>query len=577
MANLNNLIAYFTMEAGIISMFPMYSGGLGGLAGDHILTAADFDLPFVSVSLLWKEGYFKQTIDNEGWQHESPQDYNPYEFAQPLPNKIDVQINGRKVHVGAWKQIVKGNSGSTVDHILLTTDVDGNEERDRKITNHLYAGDELYNQDRYWRLAQEIVLGVGGFRMLQDIGLSPNICHLNEGHSAFLLFELLREYKNTEAVKSKTHFTMHTPEKAGNDDFEWDLVYRVIGKDYINHVKSVVPNLEQLASDPETGKCHTTRIALNFSGSTNAVSVKHTEVSKNIFKDYNIFPVTNGVHNRWVGPEMDALYRTINQNWRGNPFCLTDIADNISNHDFLEARYKQHTRMVDFVNANNCTGATLDYDIPTIGFARRAAAYKRGTLLFHDFERLVDIMKGTKLKLQFVFAEKAHPHDYLGKEIIKYTIDFLKELNRRGIPGGFVEEYNIDKAMLLTQGAHTWLSTPKRPHEASGTSGMKSAINGGTNFSVLDGWWNEVARYLGRMKGGWSIGPEPVESNLVEVSDDEDARDMYSKLENDVILTLQNPEKLAMMGKEAIKISPDFNTVRMLQHYMGKVYFKNNS
>ncbi|MCF6157373.1 MAG: alpha-glucan family phosphorylase [wastewater metagenome] len=551
-------IAYFSMEIGIDPHIPTYSGGLGILAGDTIKSCADLKVPMVAVTLLYTHGYFFQKLDVQGNQQEFPVQWNPKDFLKPLPNKVLVQIEKRTVIIQAWQLDIFGITGYPVPVIFLTTNLKENSEYDRSLNDSLYGGDQTY------RLAQEIVLGIGGVRMLRDLGYTEiEKYHMNEGHASLLTLELLQEQKTKkellwdyETVRNLCVFTTHTPVPAGHDQFPYDLVSRVLGE--------FVPFdiLKMLAGEE---KLNMTLLALNLSTYINGVAKRHGDVSKSMFPGYPIDSITNGVHsNTWICDSFKNLYDKYMPGWRNDPFSLR-YALSIPEEEIWQAHTEAKRKLIDYVNEE--TNAGLHYDTFTIGFARRATLYKRADLIFSDINRLIHIAN-TSGNIQFIFAGKAHPQDRPGKEVIKKIFSGIDQL-RDQIKILYLENYDIGMGKLLTSGVDLWLNTPLRPNEASGTSGMKAAHNGVPSFSVLDGWWIE-----GHIKGvtGWSIGPETFDSGY---DSKKDAEELYRKLEEVIIpMFYQNRRKWLTIMQHSIAMNASFfNTHRMVQQYVLNSYF----
>lgn len=548
-------IAYFSMEIGIKSEIQTYSGGLGILAGDTIKSCADLNVPTSGVTLIYKKGYFYQKIDEQGNQHEYPSEWNPSDFLELLPNKITVTIEGRPVVVQAWWHNVIGKSGHSVPVLYLDTDLEENSEYDRALSYYLYGGDQRY------RLAQEIVLGIGGVRMLKELGLHHIMrYHMNEGHSSLLTLELLNTHKNNhhdwnlDAVKKMCVFTTHTPVPAGQDQFGYDLVKQVLG--------DLVP-MDFLKQIGGSDKLNMTRLALNLSHYENGVAKEHGRVSQEMFPGYKIDSITNGVHSAtWICDSFKRLFDKYISGWENDSFSLR-YALNIPNDEVWRAHHEMKSRFISLVNSRS--NAALELDTLTIGFARRATAYKRIDLVFHDINRLVDISKNVG-KIQFIFSGKAHPNDWQGKELIKRIIELSKQLNN-SIKICYIPNYDMQLAKMLVSGVDLWLNTPKRPQEASGTSGMKAAHNGIPSFSILDGWWIE-----GCIENltGWAIGNYADKNS----NDDDDARSLYDKLEKVIIPTFYNErEQWINIIRHTIAINGSFfNTQRMVQQYVLNAY-----
>lgn len=535
-------IAYFSMEIGLNENIPTYSGGLGILAGDHIKSAADLNVPLAAVTLLYKRGYFIQNINPFGMQEELYPYFDPRAFMEPLPLRITVRIEGRDVHVGVWKYNQEGITGR-VPIYFLDTDLPTNAPEDRLITQYLYGG------DHHTRISQEAVLGIGGYLALKRLEPKITTYHMNEGHAVFLTLALLKDLGGDEAqVKSKCVFTTHTPVPAGHDKFAYDLAEKVIGE-------YLPKNIRQLAG---MEILNTTVLALNLSRAANGVSELHGEISRQMFPGYNIGHITNGVHHlSWTGPEFKALFDKYIPNWRQEPKLLGDISM-IPDSDIVEAKKKAKRRLISYVNSVSAVGFT-DEQL-TICFARRAAAYKRATLVFSDLEFLFNLSRD---RVQFVFAGKAHPQDEPGKELIKEIINIGRQYENK-LRLVFVPNYNIWVAGLMTAGADVWLNTPRRPREASGTSGMKVCFNGGVNMSVLDGWWREACK---NRINGWAIGDDE------DQSDEAAAADLYQDLDDMVTTYYANPKQwLSIMRRSISDMAPQFNTHRMVMEYFHKYY-----
>lgn len=559
-------IAYFSMEIGFRNDIPTYSGGLGVLAGDTIKSAADLNLPVVAVTLIHRKGYFRQEIDENGWQKEFPEVWNPADHMMLLPNKIHIKIEGRDVAVQAWVyDIINPITKWFVPIFFLDTDLPENSPADRELTDHLYGGDDRY------RLKQEAVLGIGGVRMLKAQGFVIKKYHMNEGHAALLTIELLlrhkkdieavwdeREVWDTERVKELCIFTTHTPVEAGHDKFPYEMVEGTLG--------ALIP-IDVLKDLGGKDKLNLTRLAMNLSSQINGVAKKHADVSKLLFPGYKISAITNGVHTfTWTCESMARLYNKYIPGWVNEPEFFVRVGK-IPDSEIWDAHMEAKRKLIDYVN--KVTGAGMDYDTLTIGFARRATAYKRANLLFHDTERLKRIGKG---KIQVIYAGKAHPHDTDGKKNIQEIIRRGKELKNE-IKIVYLQGYDMALGLMMVSGVDVWLNTPMRPREASGTSGMKAAHNGVVNFSVLDGWWIE-----GHIEGytGWSIGAPPTESTLVQPTDDMDAESLYYKLEHDVIETYYNNRDiwLRMMQNAIGKNAYYFNSHRMMRRYVTEAYIR---
>jgi glycogen phosphorylase len=558
-------IAYFSMEIGIQNDIPTYSGGLGVLAGDTIRTGADLKLPMVAVTLISKKGYFRQELDEWGKQTELVNAWDPSQYMTLLPTKITIQIEGHDVFVQAWQYNVESLTKGCVPIFFLDTDVEENTPEDRELTAYLYGGDLAY------RLKQEIILGIGGVRMLHEIGFEIKKYHMNEGHSSLLTLELLNRFKrpiedvwdeklvwDIDRVKDLCVFTTHTPVDAGHDRFPYDLVTKIIGEFIPINV------LKQLG-----GKdlLNMTRLGLNLSEFINGVAKKHTEVSRNMFPGYEISAITNGVHTfTWTCDSFKRLYDKYLPGWANEPELFVRVG-RIPDDEIWAAHLEAKKILFQYVREK--TGIMLNPDILTIGFARRATAYKRADLIFSDVERLVKIGKG---KLQLVYAGKAHPKDDTGKKLIEKIFAIQNQL-KDSISLAYLKNYDMDIALRLVSGVDVWLNTPMRPREASGTSGMKATHNGVMNFSVLDGWWIE-----GHIEGytGWSIGPSPTETLLVENIDTSDADDLYLKLEN-ILIPLYYGDRhmwVRMMQNAIGKNAYYFNSHRMMRRYVTDAYIR---
>jgi starch phosphorylase len=580
-------IAYFSMEIALDAGMPTYAGGLGVLAGDTIRAAAEVKVPMVAVSLLHRKGYLSQRLDASGWQHEEPTEWPVEKFLQEVPQRVQVTIQRRIVHVRAWKYDVKGFSTFTLPVFLLDTDLPENSEWDRTLTHYLYGGDRLY------RLCQEVVLGIGGTRMLRALGFKHLAhFHMNEGHAALLTLELLAEqckqagrdcvnHDDIEAVREKCIFTTHTPVPAGHDQFPMELVANVIGhradfmdmKDLfcVNLVNEVFGKAGEFASFKDvlqSGQTlNMTYLALNLSHYINGVAKKHGEVSRHMFGGYEIDAITNGVHAAtWVSPPFQELFDQHISGWRQDNFSLR-FAQGLPRAEIWQAHVVAKQRLLDFVNRK--ARVSLDPDALTLGFARRAARYKRGDLLVRDLGRLREITaRGGKL--QIIYAGKAHPNDFDGKEFIQRIVQ-VREALKPAISLVYLENYDMEMAKLLTAGVDVWLNTPQPPLEASGTSGMKAALNGVPSLSILDGWWIE-----GWIEGqtGWAIGEHCDKAPNDPERTACDADSLYDKLER-VILPLfhQNRDGFTDVMRHCISLNGSFfNTQRMVQQYVVKAY-----
>ncbi|MFO7677245.1 MAG: alpha-glucan family phosphorylase [Thermoplasmatota archaeon] len=545
-------IAYFSMEIGIDQHIPTYSGGLGILAGDTLKSCADLNVPIVGVTLLSEHGYFYQKIDAEGNQIELPINFNINHFLTRLPSKTTVTIEDRTVHVHIWVYLVKGVSGYIVPVFFLDTNIDKNNDEDREITKHLYGGDERY------RLKQEIVLGIGGVRGLHALGYRTiDKYHMNEGHAALGTLELFDRVKNIQRVREECVFTTHTPVAAGHDQFDLSFAKPMIGE--------LLPD-SILADVTFENRLNMTKLALFFSHYVNGVAKKHGEVSRMMFPGYTIDSITNGVHSpTWVSDPFQRLFDKNIPGWRSDSYILRS-AFSINKDDIWKAHLEAKKKLIDFVN--NRYNAGMNYNHFTIGFARRQTPYKRPDLLISDPDRLVKISEKVGA-IQIIYAGKAHPKDNSGKETIKRIYKTMKEIGGK-VKISYIHNYDIAIGKLMTAGVDIWVNTPRRPREASGTSGMKAAHNGVPQFSTLDGWWLE-----GCIENitGWAIGPEKTEE---EASDDNiDRNDLYNKLESWIIPKFYNDrENWIRTMRSSIAVNASFfNTNRMVQQYVLNAYF----
>ena len=545
-------IAYFSMEIGIVKDIPTYSGGLGVLAGDIVKASADLKLQMVALTLVSRKGYFRQKLTKYGEQQESPEEWDPSKSLFLMPKKTTVTIEGRQVKVQAWLYEYQSPTGGMVPILFLDTDVEGNGEDDRRITDYLYGGDKRY------RFKQEIVLGIGGVRILNELGFKIRKYHMNEGHSALLTFELLKEQNmDAEKVQSLCVFTTHTPIEAAFDQFSYNMVDDVLGKEYW------ILNIKQYAGQDNLNM---TYLALNLSKYVNGVSKAHMEYSRKLFPGHYIRFVTNGVHSfTWTCPFFRALFDKYIPSWANEPVLLVRALE-IPSQEIWDAHMKAKKSLIDFVERNN--GVKLDPDVLTLGFARRATGYKRATLIFSDLHRLLEVNKSGKI--QMVFAGKAHPRDIEGKRLIKEIHNYADKLKDQ-IKIAYLEDYNMEVAGKLTSGVDVWLNTPIPPMEASGTSGMKAAHNGVVNFSVLDGWWVE-----GCVEGvtGWSIGPHPKEFVTDEEKRELELRDLYSKLEYLIAPTFyrQRDTWIDLMKNSIARIAHYFQIQWVMRRYITEAY-----
>jgi starch phosphorylase len=559
------VIAYFSMEVALESHIPTYSGGLGVLAGDTLRSAADLELALVGVTLIHRKGYFFQRLDRDGRQDEEPVAWPVDDLLQPTEGSCVVEVEGRPVTVRAWRYAVAGAGGSTVPVLLLDTDVVGNDPYDRRLTDNLYGGDERY------RLAQEVILGIGGMRVLRGLGYTRvSKFHMNEGHSALLALELFaEELERTpddrngaiERTKGRCVFTTHTPVPAGHDRFPLELARTVLGAPRVDVLHALG------CCDSELNMTH---VALTLSHYVNGVSKRHGEVSHSMFPNYPIGSITNGVHSAtWASPSFAGLYDHFIPGWRKDSFSLR-YAISIPLDSIRRAHREAKQRLVGEVNER--TNAGFHGDVFTLGFARRATVYKRPDLLFHDPERLRSVARQHG-GLQILFAGKAHPRDEGGKALISKIVQWGTKLAPE-LRTVYLPNYDLEMGVLLTAGVDVWLNTPKAPYEASGTSGMKAAHNGVPSLSVLDGWWLE-----GYVEGitGWAIGPP--RGSRAERSDAEDATDLYWTLEKQVLPLHADPgDGWARLMRSTIAFNASFfNTQRMLQQYVVMAYANSGS
>ena len=553
-------IAYFSMEMALDSRIPSYSGGLGVLAGDTLRSAADLELPMIGVSLVSRAGYFSQAIDTEGRQMERPATWDPQAWATPLEAKVALSIEGRTVWVGGWLYALHGYRSGVQPVILLDTDLDENQPGDREITHYLYGGDETY------RLKQEVVLGIGGLRMLQALGFEIRQHHMNEGHSALLGIELLRRFAyppedlrpgespyDVPRARELCNFTTHTPVEAGHDRFSYALVQRVLGG-FID-----LATLKQLGGEDNLNM---TRLALNLSEYVNGVAKRHAEISRRLYPGYRVHAITNGVHPfTWTSASFARLYDHHLPGWCHEPELLVR-ADAIPDQAIWNAH--QEAKATLLAKVHELTGVDLDPSVALFGFARRMTAYKRPDLMFSDLSRLRQI--AGEWPFQVLLAGKAHPRDEGGKRLIQSLHACARELAGE-VPVVFLPDYDLALALTLVAGVDVWLNTPLRPLEASGTSGMKAAFNGVPNLSVLDGWWIE-----GCIEGvtGWSIG------DSAEASNGADAESLYQRLEHTVLPLYYRDRAgwIAVMKGAIGKNASFFNSHRMMRRYATEAYIR---
>ncbi len=606
-------IAYFSAEFGIHESLPLYSGGLGILAGDHMKSASDLGLPLFGVGLLYKHGYFKQYLNPDGWQLETYPSNDFYNMPlTPLKDEsgesmmVQVQLADRVVHLKVWSLVV-----GRIKIYMLDTDVPLNSRMDRQITSYLYGG------NLETRLQQEIVLGMGGIKVLKALNQMPTVCHMNEGHSAFMAIErLLQLVRNEglgydealEAVRATSVFTTHTPVPAGIDRFPPDLMRRY----FTNIANELGIGIERFLDLGRIYPGNTSEdfcmavLAIKMASQTNGVSKLHGEVSRKMWAD--IWPqipkhevpithITNGIHTLgWLSSEMSRLYqRYLGSRWIDEPanHAIWKRVEHIPAFELWRSRERLRERLISFARARlkeqlESKGApkyqlkvadeVLDPEALTIGFARRFATYKRATLLFKDVERLKKILTNEERPVQIIFSGKAHPQDKYGKELIHKVVQMANTPEFR-MHVVFIENYDIEVARYLVQGVDVWLNTPRRPMEASGTSGMKVPANGGLNLSILDGWW--VEGYSG--ENGWAIGAgEEYEDH--EYQDEVESRLLYELLENTVVPLFYTRSThniphgwVEMMKKSILSLCPYFNTNRMVEEYSKRFYLPNIS
>ena len=544
-------IAYFSMEMALDEQLPTYSGGLGVLAGDIVRSCADLGVPMVGVTLVHRRGYFRQALTSSGNQQEGPEDWSPEARLIEMKRQVQVRLEGVPVSIRAWRFDVPGATGKMVPVLMLDTDLPENAPRHRRLTDVLYGGDERY------RLAQEAVLGIGGIRMLEALGYSSiERVHLNEGHAALAALELLHRRPGRvpgpdfEGIRRMCIFTTHTPVPAGHDSFDLSLATEVLSEPIFDQALSMLTGHDRLDMS---------RLALNLSHYVNGVARSHGEVAQHMFPGHEVHSITNGVHSvTWTCPSFGALFDRQLPGWREDPAMLRR-AVSLQDEDLLTAHASAKLTLLEEVERRS--GQRLDDGRLTLGFARRATAYKRPDLLFRDLDRLRTIGRG---RLQLIFAGKAHPRDEPGKGLIHQVFDAARRLGA-DVPLVYLSDYDLGLAKKLVAGVDVWLNTPSRPLEASGTSGMKAAHNGVPSLSVLDGWWRE-----GCLEGvtGWAIG------TLDPASDDEDAAALYEALERAVLPLHQRGKRgWAQLMRQSIALNASFfNTHRVVQQYVTNAY-----
>ena len=540
------VVGYFTAEIGLWSELHTYSGGLGVLAGDHVKSAADAEVPLVGVTLVYRKGYGRQHLDKDGIQTETYRDLDPAQHMQDTGMEISLPLDDGELWTKVWRADITGVSGHVVPVYFLDTFHPKNSEK------HLELGLTLYGGDDWVRIRQEYLLGVGGLRLLDKLGLEVDGLHLNEGHCTFALLEMLGKGWTREQLAKRVLFTTHTPVPAGHDRFEWEAVEEVLGDLLPADAKQLVID----AGDPEEGRrISMSHLAVALSGPVNAVSNLNAWVASSMFADQHIAPITNGVHHiTWTSPMMADLFDKQLPGWREDPTKLAH-AGKIPTEDLAGARDVARKVLRELVQTS--TGVKLDKSRLTIGFARRFATYKRANLVFSDLERLREIGAD---KIQFVFSGKAHPRDEGGKALIKSIFDSAKDLENE-IPVAFLEDYSMATGLAMTGGVDIWLNNPIRPMEASGTSGMKAAMNGVPNCSILDGWWPEGCEHG---VNGWAIGGADDERDDVR-----DAKNVLDVIENEVLPAWnEGDEKWCEIMRASIATSARFTGARMISDYL---------
>lgn len=554
----DGIVAYFSMEIAASPDMPTYSGGLGVLAGDTLRAAADMGLPLAAVTLADRKGYFQQHLDASGTQTEEPQPWSPEQTLVGEDPVVTVTIEGRPVAIRAWRYEMEGVAGHRIPIYLLDTDLEQNDPRDRALTDHLYGGDADY------RLRQEAVLGIGGARMLRALEYEPTVYHMNEGHAALLTVPVLEQElrgaglqtateKNVEAVRRKCVFTTHTPVPAGHDRFSSEQAYRILGAERAGM-------LERFGCFHD-GLLNMTYVALRFSRYVNGVAMQHGKVSRQMFPEYRIDAITNGVHaGTWTAPPVQAVFDRHLPRWRQDNVTLRYAID-IPENEIVEAHATAKRELLKVVKERS--GVEMREEVFTLGFARRAATYKRADLLFTDPERLVRLAQAMG-GMQVLYAGKAHPADEPGKAKIRRVIELSNQLRESALKIVYLENYEWRLGALLTGGVDLWLNTPRRPYEASGTSGMKAALNGVPSLSILDGWWIE----------GWIEG---VTGWAIDDHDDEvgEANSLYEHLEQTILpLYYRDQGQWRRIMRSTIALNGSFfNTQRMLEQYVINAYF----
>jgi len=552
------MVAYFSMEIAITPEMPTYSGGLGVLAGDTMRSAADLGLGLCAVTLLHRKGYFEQHLNAQGIQTAKDQPWPLEKFLTLENNVVEVTIEGRPVMIRAWRYDLEGVTGHIIPIYLLDTDLPQNEASDRILTDHLYGGDTDY------RLRQEAVLGIGGARMLEALNYDIDVYHMNEGHASLLTVGLMErqlggdmaraiEEQDRQAVRSLCVFTTHTPVPAGHDRFSMEQTYRILGPE-------VAALLERMGGCHD-GMLNMTYVALACSRFVNGVAMQHGKISREMFPDYSIDAITNGVHAAtWTARPFQEIFDRTIPRWRKDNFQFRYVID-IPLREIEKAHAQSKRVLLDAVAER--TGIDLRSNVFTIGFARRVATYKRADLLLTDPERLVRLAEKFR-GLQIIFAGKAHPHDEPGQKLIRQIFEVAARLKSDALKIVYLENYEWKLGAMLTSGVDLWLNTPRRPFEASGTSGMKAALNGVPSFSVLDGWWVE-----GCIDGvtGWAIPDSDTQ--------EQEVASLYQRLESTILpLYYGEPEQWRTVMRSTIALNGSFfNTHRMLQEYISNAYY----
>jgi len=542
-------VAYFTMEIGLQSDIPTYAGGLGMLAADIMRSCADMSVSAACITIGWQHGYMRQKIRLDGTQDYEDITWDPSKYMKRLTEKVSVTIEGRSIAIGGWVYALKG-----VPIIFLDTNLEENTPEDCAITEHLYGG------DGGMRIKQELVLGIGGVRMLRAMGYGTEdigTYHMNEGHAAFLTLELLRErdYKDEE-VRRSCAFTTHTPIAAGHDYFDYDFAWKMCGDALPWHI-------QKLAGQDRLGM---TQLAMHLSHYTCGVSQVHGEVSRGMFPGENIDAITNGIHHyTWASPEMKMLLDTHIPGWKEHPELLAKECRNLPDAELWMAHQNAKKRLIAEVNKHTVT--PFNDEILTIASARRVVSYKRPELLYENLERLREVCRG---KVQIIHAGNAHPADHFAQSVIQRMIE-RSQLLKDFVRIVYLPNYNPDLAKLLVQGADVWLNTPMRLHEASGTSGMKACLNGVLNLSTLDGWWIEA--YERDPEAGWRIGPLAPAHDSAEHRKI-DAEDIYTDLQYQIIpeYEYEGHKRWIRRMKRSIGLIGYFNTHRAVREYMERAW-----